>query len=131
MPYLLLCHIPVAYNDHENRDFTFRSKYNLANNYFIPYQIISNLHHIWSLKDIALHQSFVYMRIDRLTYKMSDSDERFEIVRDIKPYNFEPFAKKVRDSIICEEVVASSADVDPGQLPVVPIAGPGPQQELD
>jgi len=60
---------------------------------------------------------------------MSDSDESFDILRDIKPYNFEPLAKKVTDSINCEELAAASTDVDLEQLPV-PLT-PSPQQELD
>jgi len=51
---------------------------------------------------------------------MSDSDERFDILNDIKSYNFEPHAKRVTDSINCEELAAASADVDPEQLPVLP-----------
>jgi len=34
-----------------------------------------------------------YNRSSQLTDKMSDSDECFDIPRDIKPYNFEPLAK--------------------------------------
>ena len=45
---------------------------------------------------------------------MSNSDERFDILRDIKPYNFEPLTDKVTDNISCEE-----------------LAAPGPQQKLD
>ena len=30
----------------------------------------------------------VYKRSDQLTDKMSDSEESFDILRDIKPYNF-------------------------------------------
>ena len=54
----------------------------------------------------------VYKRSDQLTDKMSDSGESFEILRDIKPYNFEPLAKNVTDSINCEELAAASAYVD-------------------
>jgi len=39
---------------------------------------------------------------------MSDSHESFDILRDIKPYSFEPLAKKVTDSINCEELAAGS-----------------------
>jgi len=46
---------------------------------------------------------------------MSDSDE---IHRDIKPYYFVPLAKKVANSINCEELVAASAYMDPEQPPV-------------
>jgi len=55
---------------------------------------------------------------DQLTDKMSDSDESFDIFRDIKPYNFEPVSKKITDSINCEELAAASADVAPEQPPV-------------
>ena len=61
--------------------------------------------------EITLCHSFVYNRLDQLTDKMSDSDERFDIFRDIKPYSFESLAKKVTDSINCEELAAASADV--------------------
>jgi len=40
---------------------------------------------------------------------MSDSNESFDILRDIKPYGFEPLAKKVTDNINCEELAAASA----------------------
>ena len=53
-----------------------------------------------------------------LAYKMSESDETFDILRDIKPYTFEPLAKNVTDSINCEELAAASADVAPEQPPV-------------
>jgi len=62
---------------------------------------------------------------------MSDSDKGFDILNDIKPYSFEPLAKKVTDSLNCEELAAASAYVDPEQLPVPPTPGAGPQQELD
>ena len=61
---------------------------------------------------------------------MSDFDERFDLLRDIKPYSFEPLAKRVTDSINCEELAATSAYVDPEQPPVPPIPGSDPQQEL-
>ena len=67
----------------------------------------------------------IYKRLDQLTNKMSDSDEGFDILTDIKPSNFEPLAKKVTDSINCEELAAATAYVDP-EPPT-----PGPQQELD
>ena len=60
----------------------------------------------------------VYKRSDQLTDKMSDSDESFEILGDIKPYNFEPLAKKVTDSIYCEELAAASTYTKPEQPPV-------------
>jgi len=60
---------------------------------------------------------------------MSNSDERFDILRDIKPYNFEPLTDKVTDNISCEELAAVSADVDLEQPHVPPT--PGPQQKLD
>jgi len=50
---------------------------------------------------------------------MSGSDDHFDILRDIKPYTFEPLAKKVTDSINCEELAAASAYVEPEQ-PSVP-----------
>jgi len=43
---------------------------------------------------------------------MSDSDESFDILRDMKSYSFEPLAKKVTDSINCEELSVASPDVD-------------------
>ena len=36
----------------------------------------------------------VYKHSDQLTDKMSDSDESFAILRDIKLYNVEPLAKR-------------------------------------
>ena len=58
---------------------------------------------------------------------MSDSDEGFDIFRYIKPYNFEPLANRVTDSIICEELAAASADVDLEQAPVLPTSSLGPR----
>jgi len=55
-----------------------------------------------------------------LTDKISDSDGNFYILRDIKPFSFEPLAKKVTDSINCEELAAASAYVDIEQPPVPP-----------
>jgi len=55
----------------------------------------------------------VYKRSDQLTNKMSNSDERFDILVDIKPYSFELLAKKVTDSINCEELAAASAYIEP------------------
>ena len=71
----------------------------------------------------------VYKRSDQLTDKMSDSDESFDILRDI--YSFEPLVEKVTESINCEELAAASAYMDPEQPPVPPTPGPGPQQEWD
>ena len=62
---------------------------------------------------------------------MSDSDERFDIFRDVNPYNFESLAKKVTDSINCEELAAASAEVHLEQPPVPTTPDPSPQQELD
>ena len=62
---------------------------------------------------------------------MSDSKESLDILGVIKPYNFEPLAKKVTDIINCEELAAASADVDLEQPLVPPTPGHGPQQELD
>jgi len=59
---------------------------------------------------------------------MSDPNTSFDILRDIKPYSFEPLVKTVTDSINCEELAAASADVDPQQPPVPPT--PCPQHEL-
>jgi len=73
----------------------------------------------------------VYKRSDQLIDKMADSDESFDNLRDIKPYNFEPLAKKPTDNINCEELAAATAYVDPEQPPVPPTPGPGPQQQLD
>jgi len=61
---------------------------------------------------------------------MSYYDESFKIFRDIKPYSFESLAKKVTDSIYCEELAAVSAYLDPEQSPVPPTRGPSLQQEL-
>jgi len=69
----------------------------------------------------------VYKDSDQLTDKMLDSDESFDIFRDIKPYSFESLAKKVTDSINCEELAAASGYVDPEQSPVQPTRGLGPQ----
>jgi len=66
----------------------------------------------------------VYKRLDPLIDKLSDSDESFDILRDIKPYRFEALAKRVTDSINCEELAATSAYVDPEQLPVPPTLAP-------
>jgi len=55
----------------------------------------------------------VYKRLDQLTDKMSDSDESFDILSDIKPYSFEPLAKKVTDGIKYEELAGASADIRP------------------
>jgi len=66
---------------------------------------------------------------DQLTDKMSDSDKSCDILRGIKPYSYEPRAKKVTDSINCEELAAASAYVDPdSHLAVLPTPGPNPQQ---
>jgi len=67
---------------------------------------------------------FVYKHSNQLTDNMSDSDESFDILRDIKPYSFEPLAKKVTDSINCEELAAASTYVHPEQPPVPPTPGP-------
>ena len=55
---------------------------------------------------------FVYRRSDQLTDKMADSDESFEILRDIKPYSFVPLAKKVTGGINCEKLAAAMAYMD-------------------
>ena len=83
------------------------------------------------LINITQCHSFVYKRLDLLTDKMSDSDECFDILKDIKSHKLEPLAKRVTDSINCEELTAASADVDLEQSPVPPLPGPGSQQELD
>jgi len=62
---------------------------------------------------------------------MSDFDESFDILRAIKPYSFEPLAKKVRDNINCDDLAAASAFIDPDQPPVPSTPDPGPQQKLD
>jgi len=71
----------------------------------------------------------VYKRSDQLTDKMSDSDESFDILRDI--YSFEPLVEKVTESINCEELAAASAYMDPEQPPVLPTPSSGPQQKLE
>ena len=73
----------------------------------------------------------VSKRSDQLADKMSDSDEIFDILKDIKPYNFEQLAKRDTDGINYEELAATSAYVDTEQPPVPPKPDPGPQQELD
>ena len=65
-----------------------------------------------------------------MTDKLSDSDESFEILRDIKPYSFGPLGKGVTDSINCEELAVATTDVDPEQTPVPPTPDPGPQQRV-
>jgi len=40
---------------------------------------------------------------------MSDSNEGFDILMDIKPYSYEPLMKRVTDSNNCEELAAASA----------------------
>jgi len=72
----------------------------------------------------------VYKHSDQFTDKMSDSDEGFDILRDINPYNFKPLVKKVTDSINYEAFAAATAYVDPEQPPVPLIPGPGSQQEV-
>jgi len=42
----------------------------------------------------------VYKCSDQLTDKMSDSDGSFDILRDIKPYSFEPHAKRSKAVLI-------------------------------
>ena len=42
---------------------------------------------------------------------MLDFDESFDL-SDMKPHSFERLATKVTDNIICEELAATSADVD-------------------
>jgi len=64
----------------------------------------------------------VYKRSDQLTEKMSDSDEGFDILRDI---SFEPLVTKLRDSINCKEL---AAQVHTHKNPEQPS---GPQQDLD
>jgi len=49
---------------------------------------------------------------------MSDSDDSFDLLMDIKAYSFESLAKRVTDEINYEELAAASADVDPEQPPV-------------
>jgi len=67
-------------------------------------------------KAVALHLLWHYT--GQLTDKMLDSDVSFDILSDIKPYCFEPVAKKVTDSINYEELAAASLYVDPEQPPV-------------
>jgi len=55
----------------------------------------------------------VYKRSDQLTDTILDSNESFDILRDIKPYCLKPLAKKVTGSNKCEELAAASAYVDP------------------
>ena len=44
---------------------------------------------------------------------------------------FDPLAKRVTNSIDCEELAVTSAYVYPVQTPVPPTPGPRPQQDLD
>jgi len=62
---------------------------------------------------------------------MSQSDEGFDILWDIKPYRFDPLAKKVNDSINCEELAAKSAYMDSEQAPEPPRLSSSPQKVLD
>jgi len=55
---------------------------------------------------------------------MSDSDKSVDILRDIKPYSFEPLAIKVTDGINCKELAAASADVNLKQTPGLPTPVP-------
>jgi len=57
--------------------------------------------------------------------------ESLDILMDINPFNFEPLAKNVTDSINCEQLAAASAYTDPEQSPVLQTPGSRPQQELD
>ena len=59
--------------------------------------------------------------------EISDSEKGFDILRDIKPYNFEPLVKKVKDNINCEELAAASVYMDTEQPPVLPTPSPSPQ----
>ena len=45
-----------------------------------------------SLTNIMYCHGFVYKRFDQLAEKMSDSDEGFDILMDIKAYNLESLA---------------------------------------
>jgi len=87
--------------------------------------------HLFYFNIYSSDNSFVYKRIDQLTDKMSDSDEWFDILRDIKSRVFIYSRKKVTESINCEQLAAASAGVDLEQPPVPQISGPGPQQELE
>ena len=69
------------------------------------YDIIFAKHHIVP--------QLVYKCLDQLTDKMSDSNESFDVLRGIKPYSFEPLAKKVTGSINCEELATASTHMDP------------------
>ena len=62
---------------------------------------------------------------------MSDSDKGFDIFGDVKPYSFEPLAKKVTDSISCEEIAAASAYIEPRAVTCAADTRSCPQQELD
>jgi len=81
-------------------------------------------------RDYRVTSCFVYKRLDQLTDKLSDSDKGFDLLGDIKPYRFEPLAKKVTDSINREELDTGSTDVDPQQPPVPLSAGPTLQQDF-
>jgi len=61
---------------------------------------------------------FVYKRPDQLRDKMSDPSKGLTFSGDIKPYSFEPLAKKVTERINCDELPASSAYLDAEQPPV-------------
>jgi len=58
---------------------------------------------------------------------MSDSDESFNNLKDIKPYNLILLVNKVTDSIKQKELAPASADVHLEQPPVSPTPSPGPQ----
>jgi hypothetical protein len=63
---------------------------------------------------------------------MSDSDESFELHRDMKPYSFEPFAKKIKSNNGTESVNVAGLDIDTEaeQPPVPPTPAPGPQSTI-
>jgi len=55
---------------------------------------------------------------------MSDSYERFDILRDIKPYSFEPLLIKFTVMFNCNELAAAREYVDPEKPPVQLTPGP-------
>jgi len=65
-----------------------------------------------SLTNITYCHSFADKHPDQLADKMSDSDDCFDLLRDISsPTTLNYTRKKVTDSINCEELAAASADI--------------------
>jgi hypothetical protein len=59
---------------------------------------------------------------------MSDCDESFELHRDIKPYSFEPLAKKVKSD---NGTLDIDTEAEQPPVPPTPAPVPGPQELPD